>query len=461
MAVSTPAWKTYPYVLIDGDPELTFPAAEGDQGADSNTFYVAGRLRGRQTQREWSFLVVFAFNDVRKRLRADFFTVALFDLATGDYGTYSEFDLPRLFHLRRGYKLAVGRGSLDVRFASAVLAASRWTTRRDPTGQLLPFSYELSVSGRDAQQRAMHLELEMDTFKPPMPVGGLEYGGIKTCMGQYGTHSYFQSDVRFRGALEWGGVREEVDGDSGWIDRQWTPRYLGTYNDRRATLYRHEWRQLHLDNGVEMSVWLHFDRRRHNRVIPFSGATAAGPQNQVLSTTDFELERLSFVRDPGHVAPRYALTGGAKYFTDRYRLRVPAWDLDVRSEPLVAAPAHAFPIEYWSGPTRLDGTMNGKPVSGIGFHERTLAFCRDFELTDVLRQTLRHLPESSVGGKIGPSQLADSVWEVDGFLSHRDRSGALGHLRGRVRPELEHLDDPHRARVLRIVEDLEATLRQP
>ena len=83
MEEATPAWKTYPYVLIDGDPELTFPAAEGDQGAESNTFYVAGRLRGRQTQREWSFLVVFAFNDVRRRLRADFFTVALFDLATG------------------------------------------------------------------------------------------------------------------------------------------------------------------------------------------------------------------------------------------------------------------------------------------------------------------------------------------------------------------------------------------
>lgn len=459
MDTSTPAWKTYPYVLVEGDPELTFPAAEGDQGAESNTFYVAGRLRGRQTRREWSFLVVFAFNDVRKRLRADFFTVALFDLATGEYGTYSEFDLPRLFRLRRVHKLSVGRGSLDLRFDSAELAPSCWTTRRDATGGLVPFSYELSAYGRDAQQRAIHLELDMDTFKPPMPVGGLEYGGVKTCMGQYGTHSYFQSDVRFRGVLEWGGVREEVDGDSGWIDRQWTPRYLGVYNDRRATIYRHEWRQLHLDNGVEMSVWLHFDRRRHDRVIPFSGATASGPQNQVLSTTELELERLSFVRDPGRVAPRYALSDAAKYFTDRYRLRIPAWDLDVRSEPLVVAPAHAFPIEYWSGPTRLTGTMNGKPVSGIGFHERTMAFCRDFELTDVLRQTIRHLPKSAFEGEHDPSRLANLVWEVDGFLSHRDPAGALEHLRRRVRPRLANLHGQHRAHVLRIFEDLESTLR--
>jgi hypothetical protein len=208
-----------------------------------------------------------------------------------------------------------------------------------------------------------------------------------------------------------------------------------------------------------MSVWLHFDRRRHNRVIPFSGATAAGPQNQVLSTTAFEIERLSFVRDPGDIAPRYALTSGAKYFSDRYRLRIPAWDLDVRSEPLVDAPAHAFPIEYWSGPTRLEGTMNGKPVHGIGFHERTQAFCRDFELTEVLRQTLQHLPQSAVRGKSDPSRLANLVWEVDGFLSHRDRAGALEQLRKRVRPELELIDDSQRAHVMQIFEDLEATLR--
>ena len=45
-------WKRYPYVLAPDDPELTFPAAEGDQGAESNTYYVAGRLRGRASAHE-------------------------------------------------------------------------------------------------------------------------------------------------------------------------------------------------------------------------------------------------------------------------------------------------------------------------------------------------------------------------------------------------------------------------
>lgn len=452
------AWRAYPFVLSPTDPELTFPAAEGNQGAESNTYYVAGRLRGRATQREWAFLVIFTFNDVRKRLRADFYTFALFDLATGAYGTYSEYDLPRPLRLRRRYKLSVASGSLDVAFASAH-GASRWTTRRDADGTLVPFAYQVSLVGRDAGGRRMAVDLELDTQKPPMPVGGAEYAGVKTCMGQYGTHSYFQSDVHFRGTLEWGDVRDAVEGDSGWIDRQWTPRHLGVHSDRRNTGYRHEWRQIHLDNGVEMSVWLHVDRHRSNRPIPFCGATAATPDLRVLATTEFAIDRLSFVRDPGLVRPRYALTRGAKYFTDCYRLRVPAWELDLFSEPLVPAPAHALPVEYWSGPTRVQGSMAGRPVRGFGFHERTLAFARDFELVDVLRTTLRHLPSDAFpAGSAGGLGLADLVWEVDAFLSHGGRSAARHHLRTRVRPLLEGLAEPARAHVLQIADDLDVAL---
>jgi len=452
------SWRTYPYTLSPTDPQLTFPAAEGDQGAESNTYYVAGRLRGRRTRGEWAFLVIFTFNDVRKRLRADFYTFALFDLASGAYATYSEYDLPRPPRIRRRYKLAVAPGWLDVAFASAH-GTSRWTTRRDAAGKLEPFAYHLSLVGCAAQGRRMAVDLDLDTMKPPLPVGGAEFAGVKTCMGQYGTHSYFQSDVRFRGTLEWGDVRDEVDGDSGWIDRQWTPRHLGVHSDRRNTGYRHEWRQIHLDNGVEMSVWLHVDRHRTNRPIPFCGVTAAMPDHQVRATTEFEIERLSYVRDPGLVRPMYSLGRGAAYFADRYRLRVPALDLDLQSEPLVEAPAHQLPVEYWSGPTRVEGAMGGRSVRGFGFHERTLAFTRDFELVDVLRGTLRHLPADVFpSGSAGPLELANLVWEIDAFLSHGGRAAARHHLRARVRPLLEGLAEPARAHVLQITDDLEATL---
>ncbi|MFN8640878.1 MAG: secreted hydrolase [Candidatus Binatia bacterium] len=453
-----PSWKRYPFVLAPDDPELIFPAAEGDQGAESNTYYVAGRLRGRDSGREWAFLVIFTFNDVRKRLRADFYTLALFDLASGAYGTFSEDDLPRPFRLRRQYKLSVARGHLDVAFRGAE-GTSTWSARRRADGGLEPFSYQLDLHGRDAGGRRMHLALAVDARKPPMPVGGAQAGGVKTCMGQYGTHSYFQSDVRFGGTLQWGDVREAVDGDSGWIDRQWTPRHLGTHNDWRNRRYRHEWRQLHLDNGLEMSVWLHVDRHRGNRLIPFCGATAATPDGRVVATSEFTVERQSWVRDPGLVRPRSRLTRGPQYLADRYRLLIPAWELDVVSTPLVPAPAHVLPIEYWSGPTRIAGTVGGRPVRGLGFNERTWVFARDFELVDVLRGTLRHLPADAFpAGSPGPQALADQAWEIDAFLSHGGRAAARAHLRDRLRPHVERLAEPHRSHVRQIVADLESAL---
>ena len=452
------AWKRYPLALGD-DPELVFPQAEGDQGAESNTYYVAGRLVGRESGHVRAFFAIFACNDVWHRVRADFHTLALFDLENGEYGTSTQFDFPRLLRRRRNHRLSVARGHLDVSFLGDA-GESYWRTRRDASGALEPFAYSLHAVGIDAAGQAMAVDLEIDSHKQPLPVGGKEYGGVKTCMGQYGTHSYFQSDLRFAGTLGWGEVREEVDGDCGWIDRQWAPRYLGVHTDLGNTRYRHEWREIHLENGIEMSVWTHYDRRRTNRLIPFSGVTAAGPRGEIDSTTDFEIEPLSFVRDPGTVQPRRALPG-ARYFTDRYRLRIRGWRVDLVSEPLVATPAHLFPIEYWSGPTRLSGTLDGMAVSGFGFHERTLVWSRDFELVDVMRRTLRHLPAAAFAsaGTSGAA-LANSVWEIDGFLSHGDQQGALRHLRTRVRPELDRLEEPHRSHLQTIADDTaEALLR--
>jgi predicted secreted hydrolase len=458
VTVADAGWRRYPYALSASDRELIFPAAEGDQGAHSNTYYLAGRLRGVHSARTWAYFVVFTFNRFRGWLRSDFYTFALFDLDDGTYGTYTEPDLPRPLRVRRAYKLSVAAGHLDVGFASA-LGECRWTTRRSPSGALEPFAYHLVLHGQDASGRVMRLEIDADPGKPPLPVGGAEYGGVKTCLGQYGTHSYFQSDVRARGTLAWGEVADEVVGDAGWIDRQWTPRHLGVHQDLRSTHYRHEWRQLHLDNGVELSAWLQVDRRRQNRLIPFSGATAAGPRGEISATTEVEIERESFVRDPGLVRARLGLAGRVAYFTDAYRLRIPAWSLDVRAEPLVAAPVHGFPIEYWSGPTRLRGTMDGQAVAGFGFHERTLPFVRDFELVDVLRASVRHLPaEAFPLGTPGPLATADLVWEIDAFVSHGDRAGARRYLATRVRPILEQLPAASRGHLLGIAADLDAAL---
>ena len=145
--------------------------------------------------------------------------------------------------------------------------------------------------------------------------------------------------------------------------------------------------------------------------------------------------------------------------SDRYRLRVPAWELELTSAPLVAAPAHLFPIEYWSGPTRIEGTLGEQPLRGFGFHERTMVWTRDFELVEVLRATLRHLPADALpADSPTPLALANLAWEVDAFLSHGGRAAARDFLRSRLQPHLACLAAPHRDHVLQIYADLYAAL---
>lgn len=99
---------------------------------------------------------------------------------------------------------------------------------------------------------------------------------------------------------------------------------------------------------------------------------------------DIEVEVLSYVRWPEAVRTLVPPPSTARYMPDRHRLTSRKLDMDLTGEPLVAAPAHALPIEYMEGPYRYRGTLRGKPVSGFGFYERSLALYRDWELVDVL-----------------------------------------------------------------------------
>jgi hypothetical protein len=102
--------------------------------------------------------------------------------------------------------------------------------------------------------------------------------------------------------------------------------------------------------------------------------------------------------------------------------------------------------------------MQGRSVTGFGFHERTLPFARDFELVDVLRGSLRHLPADAFPGGSSPSTAADLAWEIEALLARRDRAAARRYLRTRIVPILEQLADPHRTHLRQIATDLEAAL---
>ncbi|BCQ08400.1 hypothetical protein JMUB5695_01830 [Mycobacterium heckeshornense] len=377
-------WCRYPFQLVPDDDMLRFPAAEGQHpDQESDTWFIAGELTGT-SGRPFAFLTIFNKNRPGGSVVADFYTMALFDCDTGVYGTYTDYDMPPANLKRPGPpKLAAATGHLDLSYDCGIGTAV-WTTCRGSDGQLLPYTYRVNLVGIDQASQPMQLELDVTPTRGPVPVGASQYHGKIACFGQPDTYSYFQTRMAMTGTLRWGELHEQVSGDAGHVDRQWFPKYAGgggTGGDPRAR--SHEWRTINLDNGIDLSIWRQFDRTNNNALQPFSGVTVSYPDSPPDCFEDVEVTVDTYVRWPDSVRPLIPPLSAVRYMPDRHRLSCAALQLDLTGEPLVAAPAHALPIEYMEGPYHYQGTLRGEAVSGFGFYERSLALYREWELNDV------------------------------------------------------------------------------
>jgi hypothetical protein len=157
---------------------------------------------------------------------------------------------------------------------------------------------------------------------------------------------------------------------------------------------------------------------------------------------DVEVVTTSYVRWPDSVRQLIRPPVKARYMPDGHRLSSAALGLELTAEPLVPAPAHGLPIEYMEGPCLFRGTMNGKPVSGFGIWERSLALYRDWELVEVLAAAVANLPSRS-------DVLADAVDELRALVDAECRQEATDHLDTAVRPELTGAPE-----LMTIVDDL-------
>ena len=387
-------WRNYPFRLVRNDSALDFPAAEGEHAdQESDTWFIAGELTGA-TGRSFAFLTIFNKNRPGGTVVADFYTMALFDCDTGEYGTYTDYDMPpKNMRPDARPKMSMSEGYLDIRYDSSAGPVA-WTTCRDDDGELRPYTYGVSLRGVDQGGRSMDLDVTVTPTRAPVPVGADACDGKISCFGQPDTYSYFQTGMAMNGTLRWGDLSEDVTGSAGHVDRQWFPKYAGgggTGGDPRAR--SHEWRTINLDNGVDMSIWRQFDRMDSNAVQPFTGVTMSYPDPAMAPecAEDVEVTVSSYVRWPDPIRPLVKPPVPNRFMPDRHRLRCASLQLDLTGEPLVAAPAHGLPIEYMEGPYRYRGTLRGEPVGGFGFYERSLALYRDWELVDVLAAAVEDL----------------------------------------------------------------------
>ncbi|GFG91923.1 lipocalin-like domain-containing protein [Mycobacterium bourgelatii] len=387
----TDDWRSYPFHLVPGDESLQFPAAEGEHpDQESDTWFIAGQLDAPDTGRSFAFLTIFNKNRPGGSVVADFYTMALFDLDTGEYGTYTDYDMPPA-SIQPGAepKLAAATGYLDLVYRSDAGAVS-WTTCRDEAGELLPYTYRVSLVGTDQAGQSMELDLSVTPTRAPTPLGASTYNGKIACFGQDDTYSYFQTGMVMTGRLRWGARSERVRGTAGHVDRQWFPKYAGGGTGEPPRTRSHEWRTINFDNGVDMSIWRQFHRADGNALQRFTGITTSHPNSAKPPecAEDFEVTVDSYVRWPDSIRPLIRPPTSARYLPDGHRITCAALGLDIVGEPLVPAPAHGLPIEYMEGPYRYRGSLAGQPVSAFAFNERSLALYRDWELVDVLATEL-------------------------------------------------------------------------
>lgn len=451
-----PDWRRYPYTADWGDPRsFTFPLCDGERAnVSSSTWSINGFLRGCASDRRYAFLAIFSDTRLlRRRLRASYFTFALFDCDRGHYGTCTDYDFPRPLVVRQRARLAVAAGRMGLQYDGAN-ASGRWESMLASRDAFRPFAWELALSGKDHHATTMQLELEIEATRPPAPLGGRDLGGEALYSARERHCAYTQSGLLMRGRLHWGEQNEEVEGDAGCIDRQWGE---GTGRSLSAADRSSEWRSLQLDNGWDLTAGHQYLRTRHNVLVPWSGISAQGPtpDYELTASHRTELTVPEFTRSPALVRARSLPTEGPRYFPSRYRLQVPEWELAVVAEPLIAAPAHAGPTEVWSGPVVVRGTLRGKPVMGLGFDRRGRAWFRNFELAQALRSTVDNL--SGADAEL-LRRISYRVWEVEALCLRRERAAAGRQFDQQVQPLLKQLPSEIAAQLEPLSSDLRALL---
>ena len=171
---------------------------------------------------------------------------------------------------------------------------------------------------------------------------------------------------------------------------------------------------------------------------PGSRRRGRRPLSSSAPRPDVDLTVPEFIRSPGVVRGRSMLTEGPRWFPHRYRLRAPGWDLDLRGEPLVDAPAHALPIEYWTGPVRIEGRACGeRAVTGWGFDERSRPWSRGARAGTGAPAHRRACRDARRGAP-GTARLPRR--EVEALALRGDPAAATEHARRHIQPWMSLLD---------------------
>ena len=204
-----------------------------------------------------------------------------------------------------------------------------------------------------AEEDGIAIDLTLESAKPPVLQGE---NGLSQKSGEPGNASYYYSMTRMptSGTVGINNTTFEVSGLS-WMDREWGTSALSEEQ------VGWDWFALQLSDGRE--VMYYQLRLRDGGIDPFSAGTLVRPDGSTrrLVREDVEIEVLDSWQSP---------LGGSPY-PSQWRFSIPSVGLDVRIEPYIENQELDVSLRYWEGAVRVEGTSNGRPVSGSGYVELT------------------------------------------------------------------------------------------
>jgi len=257
----------------------------------------------------------------------------------------------------------IGRGNLGLSGASVGTTAPRvhvgdWNLQFGPHAGDTQTIRLSGVSDESASRREdFGMRLSFRALKPPTLHGER---GVSQKSAGVGRASHYYSFCRLdtRGTLELNGETFAVTGQS-WFDHEFGSSQL----DRSQSGW--DWFSIQLNDGRELMLY-HL-RLTGNRVEPLSSGTLVGRDGRTrhLKLSDFQLMPLE----------QTTLTSGARYPT-RWKIEVPSLRLSLVCTPALPdqelRPLRSgVNLAYWEGLTSLQGTANGRPISGSGYLEMT------------------------------------------------------------------------------------------
>ena len=215
---------------------------------------------------------------------------------------------------------------------------------------LNPDGASVRVSARDD---GLALELELRATKPLVAHGDR---GLSPKSDAPGNASLYVGYTRMtaRGHVGAYATSTAVTGEA-WFDHEWSTSALGP----KAVGW--DWWSLQLGDGRELMLF----------EIRGKDATPVGASDGTLVAADGSSRRLRSADFEVAVLERWTSPRSGASYPSRWRIRVPAEQLELEVTPLVADQELRTSFIYWEGAVSLSGTSRGRPVAGRGYVELT------------------------------------------------------------------------------------------